>query len=304
MKYLIYSPWWKSGGPEALHQLCSAINDLGGDASMFYDTGSNSVFPEYSHYNVKCVSQFQDDPTHVLIIPECIDINGLPDTIKSKVIYWWLSLDRRWDLLNPKFQQVYHGCQSQHVMDYIKNAIGTELRFNLSDYTKQSFIVDETELQNRNASRENLVLFNPLKGYDITQRLEKEFAGTDIRFVAVKDMTPDQVRELSYRAKVYIDFGGHPGKDRIPREMALSGCSVIVGKRGSASNDIDVPISRKFDYDENTNSIDFVSVKKQIEHDMKNFDAAFKEFFDYRTLIREEKKIFYSEVATMMRKVE
>lgn len=301
MKYFIYSPWWKSGGPEALHQLCSAINDLGGDASMFYDNGSANIFPEYSHYNVKCVCRFTDDPQHVLVIPECVDINTLSDTIKSKVIYWWLSLDKRWDISNSRFQKVYHGCQSQYVIDHVNKTVANEMIFSLSDYTKPSFIIDEHLLQEKNQKRENLVLFNPLKGYDITQCLEKEFSGTDVRFVAIKDMTPDQIREVSYRAKVYIDFGGHPGKDRIPREMALSGCSVIVGKRGSAINDIDVPIKRKFDYDEVNNRVDYSAVRKQIESDMRNFDEAFAELRSYREQIRKERDIFYGEVSHVMR---
>lgn len=304
MKYFVYSPWWKSGGPEALHQLCSSINDLGGDAFMIYENGSTSVYPEYSHYNVKSASGFQDDSQNVLIIPECIDVNSLADTIKSTVVYWWLSLDTRWDISNPRFQRVYHGCQSYYVMDHIRDVISDKMILSLSDYTKQSFVVDESVLVEKNHHRENIVLFNPLKGYDITQRLEKEFDGTDVRFIPIKDMTADQIRELSYRAKVYIDFGGHPGKDRIPREMALSGCSIIVGKRGSAFNAIDVPINRKFDYDVETNSVDFLLVKNRIENDIRNFDRAFEELFEYRHRIRQEKEIFYKEVVEMMKRIQ
>jgi hypothetical protein len=41
---------------------------------------------------------------------------------------------------------------------------------------------------------------------------------------------------------VYIDFGNHPGRDRIPREAAAMGCVVITNRRGSAENDVDIPI--------------------------------------------------------------
>lgn len=51
------------------------------------------------------------------------------------------------------------------------------------------------------------------------------------------------------KSKVYIDFGNHPGKDRIPREAAISGCIVITGKRGAAAfaEDVCIPETYKFD---------------------------------------------------------
>jgi len=35
--------------------------------------------------------------------------------------------------------------------------------------------------------------------------------------------------------QVYIDFGHHPGQDRLPREAVQCGCVVITGKRGSGN---------------------------------------------------------------------
>ena len=50
----------------------------------------------------------------------------------------------------------------------------------------------------------------------------------------------------------YIDFGPHPGMDRLPREAALAGCIVITNREGAAAHDEDVPLPpeykfRKFD---------------------------------------------------------
>ncbi len=36
------------------------------------------------------------------------------------------------------------------------------------------------------------------------------------------------------KAKLYIDFGYHPGKERMPREACLLDCCLIIGKDGSA----------------------------------------------------------------------
>jgi len=42
--------------------------------------------------------------------------------------------------------------------------------------------------------------------------------------------------------KLYVDFGKHPGKDRMPREAAVHGCCIITGRRGAAGNPFDIPI--------------------------------------------------------------
>ncbi|MDA8040023.1 MAG: hypothetical protein M0Z69_12895, partial [Actinomycetota bacterium] len=39
------------------------------------------------------------------------------------------------------------------------------------------------------------------------------------------------------------------GRDRIPREAALSGCVVIVANRGAAANDVDVPLAPQYKVD-------------------------------------------------------
>ena len=59
-------------------------------------------------------------------------------------------------------------------------------------------------------------------------------------------MTEREVEDCLSQAKVYIDFGGHPGKDRIPREAALCGCCVVTGRRGAAGNDVEVPINQSY----------------------------------------------------------
>jgi len=45
---------------------------------------------------------------------------------------------------------------------------------------------------------------------------------------------------------MYIDFGTHPGKDRIPREAALRNCIVLTNRNGAADNNVDVPIPNEY----------------------------------------------------------
>ena len=88
------------------------------------------------------------------------------------------------------------------------------------------------------------MLYNPKKGIEFTRQLIE--AAPDLNWVPLENMSNEEVRGKLKTSKVYIDFGDHPGKDRFPREAAISGCCVITGKRGSAAYD-DVPIPEDFD---------------------------------------------------------
>ena len=46
----------------------------------------------------------------------------------------------------------------------------------------------------------------------------------------------------------YIDFGPHPGMDRLPREATLAGCVVITNREGAANFDEDVPLPSEFKF--------------------------------------------------------
>ena len=47
------------------------------------------------------------------------------------------------------------------------------------------------------------------------------------------------------KSKIYIDFGYHPGKDKIPREAVINDCIIITNTKGSAGNYGDVPTEYK-----------------------------------------------------------
>ena len=51
-----------------------------------------------------------------------------------------------------------------------------------------------------------------------------------------------------YGTTQYIDFGPHPGMDRLPREAALAGCVVITNREGAAGFNEDVPLPSEFKF--------------------------------------------------------
>jgi len=62
----------------------------------------------------------------------------------------------------------------------------------------------------------------------------------------IENMPADTVHETLLKSQIYIDFGHHPGKDRIPREAAMSGNIVFLHERGAAAFHLDHPLDRFF----------------------------------------------------------
>lgn len=159
--------------------------------------------------------------------------------------------------------------------------------FPLSDYINTDF----TRHQDFLPEKENIILYNPKKGYEYTQKLIA--IAPSLRWIPLINMTREEVREAMQRAKVYIDFGNHPGKDRIPREAALNGCCVITGMCGSAGNTIDISIPRIFKFDEKRVRLnDVIEMIRNIFDDYEHYIELQKL---YREKILKEKAVFESE---------
>lgn len=94
--------------------------------------------------------------------------------------------------------------------------------------------------------------------------------------------------------KKMLDFGNHPGKDRLPREAAISGCCIITGKCGSAGNNIDVNIPDQFKFENSRHNIDIII--DTIKTCLDNYPDEFKKFEIYRKSIQEEYSLFISDV--------
>ena len=134
----------------------------------------------------------------------------------------------------------FHFVQSSYAKDHLSMR-GLESEF-LSDYLNPIHFNQSSKI------KEDIILYNPVKGAKITKGLIS--ANRDFTFIPLEKLSNIQVQDLFKRAKLYIDFGNHPGKDRMPREAAMADCCVITGKRGSANNSIDVPIPQKYKLDD------------------------------------------------------
>ncbi len=95
--------------------------------------------------------------------------------------------------------------------------------------------------------------------------------------------------------KIYVDFGHHPGKDRLAREAALHGVCVITGLYGSAANSVDVPILDH--YKLNPHAKDFMAQFFNLVTEIfNNFSEQQNHFQHYRAIIAEEPNLFQEQI--------
>jgi len=285
------------------------------------------VHGAYKMYNVPHVTKIEDEERNIIIVPEVTDLMGVIDDYEViRKVIWWLSINnfyisklendsiiRGWrgklNGLSYRFlrREVFelpaialekysnynliddervssadmHLAQSHYAMSHLKEHGLRNVEY-LSDYLNESFLKIKTNLKNK----ENVILYNPRKGYRFTSKLIKK--AKELNFKPIINMSRHEVIKELQRAKVYIDFGNHPGKDRIPREAAILGCCVIVGKSGSAAGP-DVPIPDEFKFNAGT---DLTNIIKKIKDCLENFDKNYCKFDDYRRIIINEQTKF------------
>ena len=307
-----------SGGPEALHVLAHELRRRGHDARMmYYDLASckdfsvapsRIVHDRFKRFGVPYVIQADDNPHNIAIFPEtaAARLSRFPSSQRA---FWWLSVDfytRPWEWkgiwhslwwCRERFRRflypisaadITHLCQSYYALDYVRSR-GFARRYLLMDYLGDEFLSASAV---ENAVREDLVVYNPLKGSAFTQKLIA--ASPDIRFYPLTAMTPGQVRDTCMRSRVYIDFGEHPGKDRFPREAALLGNVIITNRKGSAGFQEDVPIPEEYKFA--GTSADIPQIRELILKSFAEYQERAKQFDGYRSFIREDKARFLAQV--------
>lgn len=299
----------KSGGPFALHQLAHELRKRKIDAMMAY-TGTardeNPVAEPYRKYHIPFVTDEVVRGEHnILICPETM-VGSFPRHMRH--IFWWLSVDN-WaktirqqldralytsfaqplpGFISPTGEAGTHWAQSEYAERFLRmNHVPEQKIHHVSDYLDPIFLSRHADDAFDVNGRRDIVAYNPAKGAAFTRKLQQ--AAPDIHWVRIEHMTEREVEDCLSQAKVYIDFGGHPGKDRIPREAAICGCCVVTGRRGAAGNDVDVPINQSYkfaDCEENIPSI--IDCVRAL---LAEYPQRLADFAAYRALIRREKHV-------------
>lgn len=316
--FVLCPAYSKTGGPELLHQLVYELNRNNINAEIvYYNTGEDKNYTpnDFRQYvqTYALFSEISDCGNNYIIFPEVMT-RAMAKFKKAKKIVWWLSVDnysKKRGLLNSlKFYRVrgtlslihkglfcindshlkradYHLCQSYYAMDFLKKKGFKNVEY-LSDYVNDYFLDIEPDY----SKKEDIVLYNPKKGFNFTRKLIDR--APELNWTPIENLDTRGVRDLLLKGKVYIDFGNHPGKDRIPREAAMSGCCVITSKNGSAKFPDDVPIPEQYKFDDKDKNIDLII--KKIKQCLTNYKDEINQFEIYRQYIKAEKESFAQDV--------
>lgn len=320
------------GGVELAHQLVDRLRNRGKEAFVVYGEDvrkgqSGSVMDCYNMYDIKTTIQIEDNPKNVLVLPETA--YGLAKTYTQiQIACWWMSVDnfvqhelhyhqyqwdekkkiyqnvRKWihvrvyhlpikafdilDYLRKQQHRVIHMCQSKYACEYIKSQ-GLQKYYPLSDFINLELLPKQPIDMSK---KENVVLYNPKKGLKYTEMVIKHLP--QYSFVALQGMNRKELNDCFDKAKLYIDFGSFPGKDRLPREAVMHDCCILTGKNGASAYYEDVPISDRYKFD--TIEKNIPDIVDMIHNVMRNYGSLIFDFEEYKSVVRSEIEVFYSEI--------
>lgn len=307
-----------TAGPEALHQLVAELNRLGQPADIVYHPFERSFeTPEPYRKHGAPVGRYAQQPGTLIVFPEIFTTLALRAAPADAAI-WWMSVNnftgerygrpwrdrlRYWKYMLKgrvpfggvrALAHLRHFAQCDYAREFLAHrGIGSQpLSDPIPVYTEPAYLAS-LPAKLAAASREDLILYNPTKGAPITARLMAAYP--QWRFRPLRGLDRGQLAEAFLGAKLYIDFGHHPGKDRLPREAALHGCCVVTARHGSAANDVDVPIPPSCKLD--VKSPDFVQRFGEVAAGiLRDFELHARELDAYRRTIAQEPESFRAQI--------
>lgn len=323
--FVLYHRGLRTGGPEALHQLVSTLRELGQDAYLVaHPTTANADrVADYAAYDAPEAEAIEDAAGNIVVVPETF-IEEVFIYKHAKKMIWWLSIDnaltfmgeRLWQRTTgglpakiretwvPFLRMLKHGdtpfqmrqrrdithlVQSSYAWSFVASRLNTVPSL-LSDFTPQGEFgpADEAKRNPR------LVTYNPAKGTHIIEAVKK-VCGPSIEWLPIQGMTRSEVVSALQTCAIYLDLGHHPGKDRMPREAALSGALALVVRRGSGAYFADVPIP--WEHKVMPDDTEVSTTAAALPRLMENLSEEIRKQDVYRSAIMAERDRFRQEVA-------
>jgi hypothetical protein len=301
-----------TGGPELLHQMVHKLTLGGARAKVYYYTCRDRERPTpaaYVRYGTEHVLEIEDHPRNVLVVPE-IAGDLLMRNRRTRAVMWWLSVDNyyketyvsraywrrrlavllrrhKYYLEKHQARDVTHFYQSEYARRFLaERGIQEKGMYPLSDYLNAVYVEGSEHVEY--SRKEDIVLYNPLKGVEFTRKVMSRTP--ELTWIALAGMTPAEVLGWVQRAKVYVDFGEHPGKDRFPREAAINGCVVLTSRFGAARFHEDIPIPGKYKFDAVDANI--AAIGASLADVMRNYRTLVDDFGEYRAVIARQEMDF------------
>ena len=315
-----------TGGVELAHQLVDALSGLKQEAYVVYaDQGGiahgTKVPSMYHKYRVQVSDVIEDSQENLLVLPE-IYFDYLYQLPCIRIACWWMSVDNHyysaclrdmlrfpWGLkeledilyrylvkrvrfrnsladLRRQSDRIVHFYQSTYAREHLKD-VRLEPTYPLSDYIHPDLFTCEC------SEKENLILYNPKKGKKYTERLMVMLP--NYAFIPLQGLSRSELNGVFDRAKLYVDFGPFPGKDRIPREAVLHGCCLITGRFGAAAFQEDLPIPDTYKIDLRVRDA-WKRVISLVNAIFEDYPTRRKDFDRMRERIGDERETFLQEV--------
>lgn len=318
--YVVCPAGVETGGPEALHMLAGELRGMGLNAYICYLPFSleQEVPANYQCYGV-VAGVFEDSAESVVIVPEVYPMLALRLQSRHRFL-WWLSLSNYFShkgdsALRDGFRYLKARIRGHRpwrletlgVLKHLSQSATVDHHLcrygfqpsNLSDYLNPLFLENVTQAIGKD--RSDLILYNSKKSSKAVALLRRSLP--NLEFQGLVGFSPKELRELYGRSKMFVDFGPHPGRDRMPREAVSQGCALITGLRGTASNPRDVPIPTRYKLNENAPNFvqQFDAVAREI---VREYDGVFsRDFAPFQAYVLGERLLFRQQLNQFVHQV-
>lgn len=301
-----------TGGPELCHQLVHALNTIrpGAAAIVYEPFEMPHLIPQpFRRYDALLARVEDIPPGSTVVLPEVygLFLGRFPG---CRILFWWMSVNNFHTAAasagvgaGPQIEVMrrtvwQHLYQSEYAHGFLACAkLGPVHR--LGDKLADDYL--SALAKPPATARKDLLVFNPAKGFSRTEQIFYALTKSLRRapqVIALKDKSRDEIRNILSQAKLYIDFGEHPGKDRLPREAAALGCCVLTNRRGAAANPVDLPIPDDCKINDRKPGWERRAVGK-IHKLIDDYDQQRFRFDDYRAQIAAEPARFDADVAAV-----
>ncbi len=141
-------------------------------------------------------------------------------------------------------------------------------------------------------------VYNPTKGYSLAKSFMDLFS--DYSYFPLKNFSEHEILMHLDSAKVYIDFGEFPGKDRIPREAISRGCIIFIHNQNCATDYDSFPLDEYFKFS-NEDVINGTLAQK-VDFAFENYNDLKKQQFSMYDSVCKEQSFFKEQVKNLFKK--
>lgn len=316
------------GGIESLHQLAYQLKKMSYNTEVVYiplynKLGTRTKFKKnnnLNNYNINISKNICDEENVLVVVPETF--TGYLNSLKnSKVAIWWLSVDNYFkkkisqkkiqvilaniifkitknkkllhylnqiSLDELKKKNIFHFAQSDYSIDFLKKNKFKNI-LPLKDYIF-------TRINNIKKNKQYDVVLNSQKGNKHNLELISNYNDV-LKIITLKNYSLKTSQEKLYLSKLFVDFGNHPGRDRMPREMINSKSNVYVHSKGAANFYTDVHLPNKFKF-KKVDQKTYFSIIQFILLNDKNFLHK-----NYLNKIKKDENIMVKQIKKIIKKI-